>query len=111
MTTGIKHDTGKPPLDLLDRHALEEIAQVLAFGAAKYGRGNWRQGLALSRLLAACLRHVFAFLDGEDLDPESGRSHLAHAACCLVFALRLHRDRPDLDDRERKNLFIGKSNI
>lgn len=96
---GQKLDAGKPPLDLLDRVALEEIARVLDFGRRKYAAHNWRKGIALSRLLAACLRHVFAFIDGESKDPESGLSHLAHAACCLMFALRLHRDRPDLDDR------------
>lgn len=100
---GVKHDNGKPRLGLLDRVALEAIARVLAHGAEKYrdapgGAHNWRHGLALSRELDAALRHIHAFNDG---DPESGLSHIAHAACCLMFVLRLHAERPDCDDRFR----------
>jgi len=96
---GLKFDKGKPPLSLLDRHALEEIAKVLAFGADKYEAHNWRKGISQSRLIDAALRHLFAYADGEDLDPESGLSHLAHTGCCVVFALNMVHTRPDLDDR------------
>lgn len=94
-----KADSGKLPMSLLDRFALESIAGVLAFGAQKYAAHNWRQGLATSRLLDAALRHTMAYADGEDNDPESGLSHLAHAACCLMFLMRTARDKPELDDR------------
>ena len=96
---GVKHDQGKPRMDLLDRHALEQIAEVLGFGAEKYSAHNWRGGIAMSRLLGAALRHIHAHNDGEDTDAESGLSHLAHAGCCLMFALRMEKDRPDMDDR------------
>ncbi len=97
---GLKFDTGKPPLSLIDRYALERIADVLAFGADKYEAHNWRKGLSQSRLIDAALRHLFAYADGEDLDSESGLSHLAHAGCCVVFALKMSHARPDLDDRK-----------
>ncbi|QMV32367.1 hypothetical protein T2_00050 [Ralstonia phage Elie] len=97
--TGVKHDNNKPPLSLVDRHAIEEIGRVLAFGAQKYAAHNWRQGIAYSRLLDAALRHLYAFADGEDNDPESGLSHIAHAGCCVVFLLGMIRHRPDVDDR------------
>lgn len=96
---GIKFDNGKPPMSLLDRHAMEEIANVLAFGAQKYAAHNWRKGIAYSRLLDAAMRHLFAFADGEDNDPESGLSHVAHAGCCIVFLLGMTNARPDMDDR------------
>lgn len=96
---GQKFDTDKPPMDLLDRHALEEIARVLAFGANKYHAHNWRSGIRFSRLLAAALRHLHAFNDGEDTDPESGISHIAHAGCCIMFLLWMEAERPDMDDR------------
>lgn len=87
-----KFDTGKPPMNLLDRVALEETAKVLAFGAEKYGEDNWRDdgqySLGTKRPLAAALRHIYAYLDGEELDPESGLSHLGHAMCSVMFALR-----------------------
>jgi hypothetical protein len=97
----MKHDAGKAPLSLVDRGAIEEIAQVLAFGAKKYAAHNWRGGIAYSRLLDAALRHLYAFSDGEDIDPESGLSHVAHAGCCIVFLLGMIQDRPDMDDRYR----------
>lgn len=96
---GLKYDAGKPPMELLDRFALEQIAKVLAFGAAKYGRDNWRKGIQLSRLIGASLRHLYAFADGENLDPESGLSHLSHAGCCIMFAIWMHDHHPELDDR------------
>jgi hypothetical protein len=99
MSGGLKYDGEKPRMDLLDRHALEEIARVLGFGAAKYKAHNWREGIAYSRLIAAALRHLHAFNDGEDIDPESGLSHLAHLGCCVMFLLGMQKARPDLDDR------------
>jgi hypothetical protein len=99
MSGGLKFDAGKPPLALLDRTALEEVAQVLAFGAKKYAAHNWRGGISYSRLADAALRHLLAFMDGEDFDPESGLPHLAHASCCLMFLQNMARTRPDMDDR------------
>ena len=98
-TEGVKHDEGKSPLGLLDGYALEQVALVMAMGEKKYGRHNWRGGFKYSRLIDAALRHIFAFNDGTDYDPESNLSPLAHAICMLVFLLRMQKDRPDLDDR------------
>jgi hypothetical protein len=95
---GTKFDSEKPPLDLVDRVALVELARVLAHGAKKYDTWNWRKGLTQRQTCAAALRHIYAHLDGEDLD-ESGLPHLAHAFCEIMFALRFHITRPDLDDR------------
>ncbi len=102
MVSGVKHDQGKAPISLIARSALEEEAQVMAFGAKKYGRDNWRQGLAWSRCVDASLRHIIAFADGEDKDPETGLSHLAHARCCLAFLTEYASSHPDLDDRHGK---------
>lgn len=98
-TGGTKFDQDKPDLSLLSSIAIEQIAMVLNFGKKKYAAHNWRKGISYSRLLAALLRHIFAFLRGEDKDPESGLSHLAHAGCCVMFLLELSVTRPDLDDR------------
>lgn len=95
---GVKFDQDKPRMDLLDPHAMEQLAKVLTFGANKYAAHNWRKGLSKSRLLAAALRHLFAYLGGQDTDPESGLSHAAHAMCCCMFILGLEH-RADLDDR------------
>lgn len=96
--SGVKHDQDKPNMALLDGYAIEQLTRVLDFGAQKYAAHNWRNGLQKSRLIAAALRHLFAYLRGEDLDPESGLSHVAHAMCCCMFLLGLEH-RPELDDR------------
>lgn len=84
---GTKYDDDKPRLNLLPFEALEEVALVLNFGAKKYGDWNWKGGFKYGRLSAAAMRHLFAWSTGEDKDPESGYSHLAHAACCVLFLL------------------------
>lgn len=98
---GKKFDGGKPRLDLLSVPAMMELAKVLEFGARKYDSWNWSKGISYSRLSAATLRHIFYWMGGEDTDPESGISHLAHAMCNLMFLLDF-KDRNDLDDRRNK---------
>jgi hypothetical protein len=95
----LKYDGEKPRMDLLDAEWLIETAKVLTFGARKYAPNRWRDGIAQSRVFAALLRHLFAWLKGEDLDAETGLHHLAHASCELMFLTNNALVRPDLDDR------------
>lgn len=97
--TATKHDSEKNPLELLPFEALEEIGKVLQFGAKKYDSHNWRKGFVWSRLIGAALRHIFAFARGEDKDPETGFSHLAHAGCCVLFLLSFTITNNGTDDR------------
>jgi hypothetical protein len=104
---GLKFDGGKLPVELLPTRPLEAVARVLAFGARKYAANNWRKGLLFSRVYAAVLRHMWAWWRGEDNDPETGESHLAHAACELFFLLdyTLRPSGPGaLDDRRGNDL-------
>jgi hypothetical protein len=91
----------KTRLELLSTPWIFGVGDVLTFGAVKYAAHNWRKGIARTRVIGAALRHLFAYLAGEDNDPETGLSHLLHASCCLMFAFELHHTRPDLDDRFR----------
>jgi len=97
----VKYDGEKPRMDLLDPLALEGLAKVLTFGAQKYAAHNWRKGIANTRLIAAMLRHLFAIMRGEDLDPESGLPHIDHVGCCWMFLSNNMKVRPDTDDRWR----------
>ncbi len=97
--TAIKHDQEKEPIALVSRVWLTGVAAVLGFGAKKYAAHNWRLGHARSRLISAALRHLLAYNEGEDTDPESGLSHLDHASCMLMFARETHDTHPELDDR------------
>lgn len=66
---------------------LGAVAEVLTFGAAKYGDRNWEKGIKVERLFAATMRHITAVANGQELDPESGLPHLAHAVTNLLMWL------------------------
>ncbi|MGX5775489.1 dATP/dGTP diphosphohydrolase domain-containing protein [Methylorubrum zatmanii] len=98
-TAGSKHDAGKEPVGLIPREAVLAEARVLAFGAEKYAAHNWRKGMRWSRLGDAAMRHLLAWLDGEDNDPETGLPHLAHLRCCAGFLLAYAERGDGTDDR------------
>ena len=87
-----KRDAGKPRCDLLPPRAMLAVGQVLEYGARKYAADSWKQVPdGKMRYLGALLRHLFAYMVGERLDPESKLPHLAHAACNALFILELHQ--------------------
>lgn len=85
-TGGRKFDGGKPQYGLLPPLALKATAEILTFGAEKYEPDNWKYVPdSKRRYFDALQRHVWAWKEGETNDPESGKHHLAHALCCLMF--------------------------
>lgn len=102
MSGGKKFDENKVPMELLSHKALEEIAKVFGVGAVKYGRFNYKAGIAWTRIIGAAYRHLGAFNSGEDLDPESGLSHIAHLGCCVIMLLDYIRTHKELDDRHKE---------
>jgi hypothetical protein len=102
---GLKNDGDKVRLDLVPVELVWGLGQVLTFGANKYGAGNYRHGIAYSRVFGALLRHIYAWQSGEELDPESGLPHLHHAACCITFLItyEAHKSKySKFDDRPCK---------
>lgn len=98
-TGGIKDNKGKARIDLIPPDAIFAIAEVLTFGARKYRTWNWARGLPWGDTFASLQRHLWAWANGEDVDPETGLSHLAHANCQAMFLLTFAiRDVGD-DDR------------
>lgn len=85
--TATKHDEGKSRLDLVPFDALLMVGHVLAFGANKYEHRGWEKGLDRGRIFAAAQRHLAQWATGQNNDPESGLSHVAHAACCCLMLL------------------------
>ena len=83
---GLKFDTGKIRMALIDPEFVKGLAEVMTFGANKYSDNSW-QALenAESRYKDALLRHIYAYLSGEENDQESGLSHLKHASANLMF--------------------------
>ena len=91
---------GKLQWSLVDFESFEPMVRVLEFGAKKYSRDNWKKGLPVRSIIESLLRHTFAFLRGEDNDPESGISHIGHMMCNLMFLSYVMRTkREQFDDR------------
>lgn len=92
MTDTARRDNqGKVDYTLLPLDALEEEARVWMAGEIKYGRYNWEKlwGEDTPRVsMASALRHIFAYLGGEEYDPETGLHHLAHARCNCAMGIR-----------------------
>lgn len=99
MTGGVKHDGEKPRFDLVPPELLFGVSDILTFGAAKYGDRNWEKGMKWSRVFAALMRHMWAWWGGERLDPETGKSHLWHAGCCIAFLIAYEQRSIGQDDR------------
>lgn len=90
MTEFKKYDANKPQLSLVPRELKEAVAEVMAFGAAKYGRSNWELCEEPLRYLDAAMRHIDAYAAGDICDTESGMPHLWHAACNIGFLIALN---------------------
>lgn len=77
----------KPKMSDTPTVGIREMGKVFTGGAEKYGRFNWRDHSVSSTVYYdAAQRHLMAWFDGEDIDPESGISHLAHVmACCNIL--------------------------
>lgn len=86
--TGIKKDDDKRQWSLLPLQEIEDVIDVLQFGAKKYSADNWKLVENMDdRYYDALMRHIAAYRSGEEVDPESGLNHLAHAACNVLFML------------------------
>lgn len=100
--TPFHFDAGKPRTDQLPPEALIAVANVFGYGAAKYGEDNWRDyenEWEYRQLYASTLRHLFAWVQREDIDPESGLDHLSHAAANILMLITLVSRGAGKDDR------------
>jgi hypothetical protein len=83
---GIKFDSDKCRLDLIDPAFTEGVGNVLTFGAKKYEAESWKTlEDGLRRYLTAAERHILAIKKGEINDSESGLPHAYHAATDLMM--------------------------
>jgi len=97
---GIRENKGKPKYSLLDFNSFEDAVKILEQGIEKYGRDNWKKGLKQSEIADSLMRHLFAFLSGEDNDKESGHPHTGHIICNAMFLSYMHKNRKDLADHK-----------
>src|SRR3990172_12466143 len=83
----IKYDQQKPKLGLIPPKAVFSTGRAMTYGENKYHAYNYKTGAGLDwdRVYSPLLRHLEAWLDGEDIDPESGLNHLDHVGACTVM--------------------------
>ena len=75
----------KAPMSTVSAAVLAEVGVAMLEGASKYGRHNYRAaGVRSSVYYDATMRHLMAWWEGEDTDPDSGMSHITKAITSLV---------------------------
>ena len=93
-----KADKGKLELSLVNPQLVKAVAEVRMYGTEKYGDSeNWRK-VEPKRYVDALYRHLLAYIEGNEVDEESGLSHLSHMACNISFLL----DKEYLKEHEEK---------
>jgi hypothetical protein len=98
----LRYNQGKLQWSLVDFDSLEGLVRVLEHGAAKYAPDNWKKGMPVTQVSESLMRHLFAFLRGEDVDPESGCRHISHVMCNTMFLEYIMREKPHYDNRKTK---------
>lgn len=93
----------KVPMHVVSSPVIMEMALGMMEGARKYGAHNYRiAGVRASVYYDAAMRHLMAFWEGQDIDPDSGLSHVTKAMSCLhVLRDAMMNDMWD-DDRPPK---------
>ena len=75
----------KVPMSTVPATVLAEVGVAMLEGASKYGRHNFRAiGVRGSVYYDGTMRHLMAWWEGEDIDPDSGMSHITKAITSLV---------------------------
>jgi len=96
-----KNDKQKPDLSLIPYVAQIAEAQAFMVGEQKYGRYNYCKGHKASQLMAALLRHAYAWFEGEENDPVDGQPHLGSVRACCAMLLRQQELGTLIDDRHK----------
>lgn len=99
--SALRYNGGKLRWSLVDFDALEDMVKVLEFGAQKYADNNWKKGLKTTEIFESMMRHMTAYMRGEDIDPESGLPHTGHILCNAMFLSYMQRFKPDFDTRHK----------
>ena len=103
LVTATKHDQDKNRLELIPASGIYGIGRAMTFGASKYSANNWANGFEYSRLCGSAMRHLLAWMSGEDKDSESGLSHLDHLGACVVMLIAHETEGLGNDDRRKTN--------
>ncbi len=92
--------TAKVPFSTIPAQVMAEIGLAMLEGALKYGRHNYRAaGVRASVYYDAAMRHLAAWWEGQDFDPDSNLSHVTKALACLTVLRDSMLQRNWTDDR------------
>ncbi|NCB95293.1 MAG: hypothetical protein EOM35_02315 [Negativicutes bacterium] len=94
----MKFSSHKPRMALVPASLGIACARALTYGAKKYKPNNWRKTETIEDYISAITRHIDAWREGEENDPESGLCHLDHAAANLSFLIEL-KHLPKVKDK------------
>lgn len=93
----------KAPLSTVPMNVVAEAGVAMLEGALKYGRHNYRaMGIRESVYFDGTMRHLLAYWEGEDIDPDSGVSHLTKAIASLLVWRDAQMNGNATDDRPPK---------
>lgn len=94
-----KNDQDKIDLALIPYPAMVALAKAFMVGEKKYGRYNYTKGHKATQLGSAALRHLMAWLSGEENDPVDGQPHLGSVMACCSMAIHQSELGTMKDDR------------
>lgn len=90
----------KVPFSTIPAGPIAEVGLAMLEGALKYGRHNYRAvGVRSSVYYDAALRHLTAYWEGQDIDPDSGLPHVSKAMACLLVLRDSQLMENVVDDR------------
>lgn len=93
-------DEGKPKLSLVPKSAIYAGARALTYGETKHGRFSFKEdGFPCTVMADKVLRHIYQYLDGENVDEESGLHPLDHALADLMILVEIVEKHKHQDDR------------
>lgn len=93
----------KVPLSTVPCLVLLEVGLAMLEGAQKYGRHNYRaDGVRASVYFDALMRHMMAWWEGEDIDPDSALSHVTKAIASLIVLRDSMMNGNWTDDRPQR---------
>lgn len=96
----LHYSEGKSGVDQIPPDVLLALGAVYSMGEEKYGRDNWKKGTDWSQFIGSALRHIYKWSAGEDIDVESGLSHLSHALWNIVALSYYQAHNVGIDNRD-----------
>lgn len=98
-TGSARHNQGKVQLREVDPDFIIGLGEVLTASREKYDEGNWMKETKFSTPYESAMRHLMKFWSGDELDEETSKHHLLHAATNLMFLYYHTRSGVGIDDR------------